>query len=156
MKATLEWKESMTFAARVREHTFTLDSPDYGGKDRGPTPKENLIASVLGCAGMDVVGLLRKSKIELKSFSLTGNAESRSVHPKIFEQFDLVFDLRVEMNDAKADIPKIVEAVEFSMTKYCGVSAMVAPTSPIFYTVVVNGEIEGRGQAEFPGLPSKS
>ena len=43
-----------------------------------------------------------------------------------------------------------VEAVTLSMTKFCGVSAMVAPTSPIFYSVVVNGEIEGRDQAHFP------
>lgn len=158
MKATLAWKESMTFEAKVREHAFTLDSTHFGGKDRGPSPKETLIASVLGCAGMDVVTLLKKYRIDLKSFALTGNAESRELHPKVFPQIDVVFDLRVELKDPEGDLPKVLEAVELSMTKYCGVSAMVAPTSPIFYTVIVNGEIEGRGRAKFPdvGIPSKS
>lgn len=154
MKATLDWKDAMTFEAKVREHAFTLDTTGPGGKDRGPSPKETLIASVLGCSGMDVVSLLRKYRIELKSLRLTGNAESRESHPRIFPQIDLVFDVRVEMKDPEADLPKVVEAVELSLTKYCGVSAMIAPTSPMFYTVLVNGEIEGRGQAKFPSEPS--
>lgn len=154
MKAILDWKQAMTFEGKIRDHTVVLDSPDYGGKNLGPTPKENLIASVLGCSGMDVVGLLKKYRIELKSFTLSGNAESRSIHPKIFPQIDVVFDLQVQFKDAATELPKILEAVELSMTKYCGVSAMVAPTSPIFYTVLVNGEIESRGQANFAEAPS--
>jgi putative redox protein len=150
MKAVLEWKDTMTFAAKVRDHAFTLDTPDYGGKDRGPSPKETLIASVLGCTGMDVVALLKKFRIDLKSFSLTGTAESRDVHPKIFPQIDVVFDITADVKDPETEMPKIAEAVELSLTKYCGVSAMVSPTSPIFYTLRVNGEIEGRGQAKFP------
>jgi putative redox protein len=149
MKASLEWKNGMTFAGKIREHTFTLDTPDLGGKNLGPTPKETVISSVLGCTGMDVVALLRKFRIDLKAFSLSGNADPRDIHPKVFTQIDVVFDLKVEFKDREQELPKIVEAVELSLTRYCAVSAMVAPTSPIFYTVLVNGEIEGRGQADF-------
>jgi putative redox protein len=149
MKATVSWKNAMTFEAKAREHTFTLDTASLGGRDLGPSPKEALIASVLGCSGIDVVAHLRKERIELKSFKMTGNAESREIHPRIFPQIDIVFDLNVELRDAENELPKVIEAVELSMTKYCGVSAMISPTSPIFYTVVVNGEIEGRGQAKF-------
>jgi putative redox protein len=153
MKATLEWKNEMTFEAKARGHAFTLDSPNNGGKDLGASPKEALIAAILGCSAIDVVSLLKKYRLELKSFSMTGNAESRDIHPKIFPQIDIVFDLGVDLPNRDTDLPKVLEAVELSMTKYCGVSAMVAPTSPIFYTVVVNGEIEGRGQANFPPEP---
>ena len=154
MKAIVEWKEAMTFEAKAREHTFTLDTASLGGRDRGATPKEALIASILGCSGMDVVAILKKQRIELKSFSMTGNAEARDTHPRIFPKIDVVFDLRVEMKNPETDIPKVVGAVALSMTKYCGVSAMVAPTSPIFYTVLVNGEIEARDQANFPPEPA--
>ncbi len=150
MKATLEWKDAMTFEAKARDHVFTLDTASLGGRDRGPSPKEALLAAVLGCSGIDVVSLLKKDRIELKKFTLTANADSREIHPRIFPQIDVVFDLQVESKDAESELPKILGAVELSMTKYCGVSAMVAPTSPIFYTVVLNGEIEGRGQAIFP------
>ena len=131
MKATLEWKSAMTFEAKARQHVFILDSPDLG-KDLGPSPKETLIASILGCTGMDVVSLMRKNRIELKSFSLTGNAESREIHPKRFSQIDIVFDLKTVAKDADAELPKILESVELSMTRYCAVSSMVAPTAPIF------------------------
>lgn len=157
MKANLEWKEAMTFEAKVRQHTFTLDTPHLGGKDQGATPKEFLISAILGCSGMDVVALLKKYKIPMKSLKLSGNAETRESHPKIFPQIDIVFDVTVDLSNRETELPKIIEAVELSMTKFCGVSAMVAPTSPIFYSVVVNGEIEGRGQAKFPDEgPSKS
>jgi putative redox protein len=154
MKATLNWKDGMTFNANIRDHAFVLDSPDPGGKDRGPSPKETLIASILGCTGIDVVAHLKKHRFEIKRFALTGNAESRTSYPKIFSQIDLVFDLEVALSAAKSELPRVLEAVELSMTKYCSVSAMVAPTSPIFYTVLVNGEIEGRGQANFPAEPA--
>jgi len=150
MKATLDWKDGMTFEARIREHAFTLDSPNPGGRDLGPSPKETLISSILGCTGIDVVAHLKKHKIALRGFSLTGNAESRETYPKIFSQIDVVFDVKADLRDPEAELKHVLEAVELSMTKYCSVSAMVAPASPIFYTVVVNGEIEGRGEAKFP------
>lgn len=152
MKTTLNWQGAMTFEATARGHSYLLDTPDLGGKDKGPSPKEMLIAAALGCAGMDVVSLLRKNRITLKAFSLTGNAESRDRHPRIFPQIDVVFELQVEMTDAERELPLVVGAVELSMTKYCGVSAMIAPTSPLFYSVVVNGEIEGRGQADYSAV----
>ncbi|MBS1962853.1 MAG: OsmC family protein [Bdellovibrionales bacterium] len=154
MRASLEWKDGMTFVATARTHTFTLDTASLGGKDLGPSPKEALIAAVLGCSGIDVIAHLKKHRIGLRKFALHGNAESRETHPRIFPQIDVVFDLEVDLPDPESDLPKVIEAVELSMTKYCGVSAMVAPTSPIFYTVRVNGEIEGRGQADFPPEPA--
>ncbi len=150
MKAELKWEEGMTFATQIRTHSGRMDIAAPAGKDLGPTPKETLIASVLGCTGMDVVSLIKKYKIEIESFSLTGNAEPRDHHPRIFTQIDVVFDLKIKFKDREAEFPKVLDAVRLSLTKYCGVSAMVAPTSPIFYTVVVNGEIEARDQAQFP------
>lgn len=35
------------------------------------------------------------------------------------------------------------------MTKYCGVSFMVYKTSPIFYTIELNGETIFEGKAKF-------
>jgi putative redox protein len=46
-------------------------------------------------------------------------------------------------------VDKVREAVELSMTKFCGVSAMISKVVPIFYTIVINGEVEHRGQAKF-------
>jgi len=45
---------------------------------------------------------------------------------------------RIKSSDAKPE--QAMKAVTLSMTKYCGVSAMVAPTSPITYQVFLNDE----------------
>ena len=157
MKATVDWTEGLPFTAKIRGHEITLDSPDPGGRDRGPSPKETLIASILGCTGIDVVSSARKNRIDLKEFRLSGNAESRPNYPKVFDQIDVVFDLKADLADSDRETKLLLESVELSMTKYCSVSAMVSPTSPIFYTVRVNGEIEGRGEARFPTVnPSAS
>ncbi len=150
MKAELNWDSGLTFNGKIREYSFTLDATKPHGKDRGPTPKEALISAVLGCTGMDVVSLIGKYKIEIESFKLVGNAEPRDHHPRIFPQIDVVFELKIKFKDREAEFPRVLEAVRLSLTKYCAVSAMVSPTSPIFYTVVVNGEIEARDQAQFP------
>lgn len=149
MKSTASWKSGFSFEAQIRNHTVQIDSPEIGGKDTGPTPKEMLITSAITCTGMDVVSLLRKNKIDLREFKVTGSGDARAEHPRIFGELEFVYDLKVEFQDLKAEIPKILECVDLSMTKYCPVSATVAAVSPIFYTVVVNGEIEGRGQAKF-------
>lgn len=150
MKAELQWENGMTFATKIRDHTFRQDISRPTGNDLGPTPKEILIAAVLGCTGMDVVALIKKHKIEITSFSLTGNGDPRDHHPRIFTQIDVVFDLKINFTDRETQFPKVLEAVQLSLTKYCSVSAMVSTASPIFYTVVVNGEIEARDQAKFP------
>jgi putative redox protein len=44
---------------------------------------------------------------------------------------------------------KAIEAVQLSQTKYCGVSAMVAASVPIHYTIEINEKKVGTGQARF-------
>lgn len=151
MKSELTWKSDMTFDAQMRQHVVTLDTASLGGKDLGPSPKEMLLSSIATCSGMDVVALMKKHKIEVEAFTMTSQAETTEHHPKIFKQVDLVFDLKLKLTDPEAQLPKVIESVKLSMTKFCGVSAMVNPTSPIFYTVLVNGEIEHRDQANFNG-----
>jgi len=42
---------------------------------------------------------------------------------------------------------QVLKAVNLSMTKYCGVSAMIAKAAPIYYKVNINGSEVGSGQA---------
>ena len=149
MKAEMIWHEGMSFESKIRNHSVRMDLASLGGKDTGPTPKELMIASVLGCTGMDVVSLIRKKKLDLRSFSMSGEGEPRAAHPKVLAQLDLVYEMQIEFTDRARELPLALEAVTLSMTRYCGVSATVAAATPIYYTVVINGEIEARDQAKF-------
>lgn len=146
MKSELKHLGGMAFEASHRQHRYLLDTATLGGTDRGASPKELLLSSVLGCTGMDVAALLKKYKIATDTFELEANADLTEQHPKIFKQIDIVY----KITGQNIPIEKAREAVELSMTKFCGVSAMVSKASPIFYTIVINGEIQHRGQARFP------
>lgn len=137
----------MSFTGTVREsHPHVLDAKaDFGGQDLGPSPKEYLLSAIAGCSGMDVVSLLKKMRVEFASLNITAEAETVDTHPKIFKQVDLKFILTGE----NIDLEKVKKAVDMSLTKYCGVSAMVAKASPIHYEILINQELKVSGEAHF-------
>lgn len=141
------------FEFTARQHSFRMDNPGHGSPSEvGPSPKEALLAAVIGCSGMDVVAILGKRKQTYSSFSMRAQAQPRDRHPKTFLQIDVEFEIEGESLNPEY----VIEAVSGSMTKYCGVSAMVNAVSPIFYTVIMNKEIVYRGQADFSSPPSKT
>ncbi len=145
MRATAKFTGGMSFEARIRDHVLKLDTVSPLGKDSGPSPKALLLPAILGCTGMDVVAFLKKHKVEFDSLDLSADAEVVETHPKIFQSVEVIFDVK----GPRVDEAQVIRAVEESMTKYCGVSAMISKASPIFYTVRINDEIAIRGQARF-------
>ena len=135
----------LEFQVSTSSHKVIFDAKAPMGKDHGPSPKEMFLASILGCTGMDVAGLVKKYKMEPDEFSLSAEATARDEHPKIFPRIDIIYRFKGQ----DLDPAKIQQAVELSMTKYCGVSAMVAEALPLHYSIEINGEITGKGQARF-------
>ena len=148
MKAQLTYSGSgYTLDTQVRKHQFIQDSSSPGGADRGPSPKEYLLSAIIGCTAMDVVGMLKKHRVEYSKLELTAEADQTASHPRVFEQVDLIYEVVSIPGAEPVPGAVLVDAVEKSMTLYCGVSAMMR--SPLFYTVRLDGEIIHRGQAKF-------
>lgn len=145
MQVTLRTVDGFTLESTTRGHTVTMDSAPPIGRDKGPTPKELLMHAVMGCTAMDVVGLLRKSKIPTASLSIIGTAEQSEHHPRVFKGIALSFDLKADDTSSAA----FKDAITQSLTKYCGVSAMVFKVVPISWNASVNGKEIGSGIAEF-------
>lgn len=146
MKASISHKHGICFEATIRDkHHFILDSAQLGSKDEGPSPKEFLLASIAGCSAMDVVSLLRKYKVTFETLDCTAEGELTAEHPKIFKEVLLSFIV----NGKDIDASKVKEAVDLSLSKYCGVSAMVHPTSPVVYKIMINGAETAAGSAQF-------
>lgn len=145
MKVELSHTGGMAFRGQAGRHEFVLDTSMLGGQDTGPTPKQMLLASILGCTGMDVVPLFRKFRQNVSAVKLTAETEQTETHPKVFQEILVTFDVTGE----GIDPAKIQEAVELSLTKYCGVSAMVSKVSPIAYRIMLNGQETARGHAQF-------
>lgn len=130
----LQWKEKMAFQTNVDGHLITVDaSPEVGGTDSGPRPKTLLLVSLAGCTAMDVIALLRKMKVELKSFNVKVEGEVEEQHPQSFKNMHVVYEFSGD------DLPmdKLQKAVELSQEKYCGVSATLKKGIPVTYEIRV-------------------
>lgn len=146
MEAKITWKNKMQFEADNRGMKTIIDAfSEFGGDNQGPTPKELLLNAIMGCSGMDVISILTKMRQVPTSFSIKALADKTKEPPTHFSRVNIRYDLTGEIEAEKA-----LKAVTSSMTKYCGVSFMVAKRVPIFYEVYLNDQKVGEGQA-FPG-----
>lgn len=150
MKCVVSWTSKFTFEAKSRQHSWILDTNSaMGGSDLGSTPKEQVLSAICACAGMDVVGLLRKSRLELQSLVITAEADTVKEHPKIFTRVNLRFDAK---GDAAVE-STLIDAAKKSQHLYCGVSAMIAKACEIAYIVAFNDTVVYEALAAFPDSP---
>lgn len=136
----------MRFVADVDNHSVPMDTKPPIGEDTAITPKQMLVAAICGCTGMDVVSLLKKYHQPLSKFEIEAEASvTEGAHPIVFKEVQLVFKI-----EGALEKEKVLEAITLSQTKYCSVSAMLSKSFPIHYTVQLNSENIGAGNAQFP------
>jgi putative redox protein len=116
-----KWLEGMSFESEIDGHKIVIDAkPEVGGKDRGPRPKPFMLAALGGCTSMDVISILKKMRVEVKSLNVIVEGELTEDHPKHFTKMHIIYE--VEGDNLPLD--KIEKAVSMSEEKYCGVSAV--------------------------------
>ncbi len=133
MKIVTTWKEALAFDALSDSgHIVRLDtSIEGGGLNSGMNPKKMLLASLCGCSGMDVVDILNKMMANFSKLAITAEAEQTDEHPKVFKSIELVYSSDIAATDAD----KLTRAINLSMEKYCGISAMLSKHCAITYTI---------------------
>jgi len=116
-----KWLENMSFESEINGHKMIIDAKEeVGGQDRGPRPKPLMLAALGGCTSMDIVSILKKMRIELKSLNVIVEGELSEEHPKRFEKMHVIYEVEGE----NLPMDKIEKAVSLSEDKYCGVSAV--------------------------------
>ena len=128
------WLGDMAFEANVNSHKIVMDTDAQGGgKDLGPRPKPLLLAALSGCAGMEIVYLLKKMKIENYNLSIEAEADPVSEHPAVYKQ------IRLNFHFGGDNLPqdKIAQAVNLSFD-YCPVYAMLSKATEIISRVFIN------------------
>lgn len=146
MEAKVVFAEKMKFNGMSGEFVVPVDAKSPIGNGSAPTPKELVLIGLCGCTAMDVVAYLKKFKQTPTAFEVSVNAASTEpgVNPAVFTRFDIEFVVSGEIEESN-----LIEAVTLSQTKFCGVSAMLEKSGPIFYKVLLNGKNVGEGQAKF-------
>jgi putative redox protein len=145
MESKITWISDMAFESENRGLTSVMDtSPEYGGKNSGPSPKEAVLNAMCVCSGMDVVTIARKMRLELTSFQMHAHAEKTKTVPSFFASVHINYVIA-----GSGDPQKFINSVTLSMTKYCGVSYMISKVCPITYEIHLNGQSIFKDIAKF-------
>ncbi len=108
--------DGLRFVATVGSgHTIVLDD---GNGDTGMRPTELLPVALAACSGMDVIGILRKSKQPVTRYQVHVEGDTIEGAPARFGRFTVVHEV-----DGDVDEAALRRAIELSATKYCGVGA---------------------------------
>lgn len=145
VQSKLSWSEKLSLVGHASSFSIPMDAGAPLSADTGPSPKELLLTAVLGCTAMDVLSLLKKNKQVVEAFEVNGEADTRAEHPKIFTDLRVAFHVK----GAAVEPAQVIEACRLSMTKYCGVSAMISKVVPIHYTITVNDVAVHSDAADF-------
>lgn len=122
----------MAFETELNGHKLIVDvDKESGGEDLGMRPKALMLASLMGCTGMDVAALMKKMQVDCKKFEMDVQAPLSEEHPKVYTSIELIYRFEV----SEEDKPKCEKAVKLSQEKYCGVSAMLAKVCPLEYRI---------------------
>jgi putative redox protein len=129
MKTTTTWEQRQEFTSRMDHHHITLD----GTRKNGFNPKALLLSALAACSGIDVVEILEKKRVTFSDLSIDVETEQTEEHPRVFKDIHMRFMIRTDEENED----KVKKAIELSLEKYCGVSAMLRKNSPIHYTLQV-------------------
>jgi putative redox protein len=96
-----------------------MDSnPESGGKNFGARPMQLLLMGMGGCAGIDIVSILKKQRQVVEGFDMKIEGEREAgVEPSLWKSINVIFELT-----GNIDLEKARKACALSMDKYCSVA----------------------------------
>ena len=107
------------------KHTLTLDTDHM--RVAGPSPMELLLIALGSCTAVDVIGILRKKREDVKEYRVEVHGQRRDEHPRSFSRM-AVHHIVTGRNVSET---AVAQAIELSETKYCSVAATLRPTAEI-------------------------
>lgn len=125
MKTTTTWKHEHAFESQLEQNVFSID----GNRKEGPNPKALLLSAIAACSGIDIVDILQKMRVPFTGLVIDVETEQTSEHPRVFKDIWITY----KMQSGAENEEKVRKAIDLSLEKYCGVTAMLRKNSPIHY-----------------------
>jgi len=97
----------------------------------GPSPMQALLLAAAGCTAADVVLILRKMRVELRSLDVSVQGTRRDEEPRRYTALHFGF----KVAGGGLDRAKAERAVSLSLEKYCSVVATLAPDITVDYEI---------------------
>jgi putative redox protein len=132
MKTTTIWKSGQAFDSFKNNAKIEIDGSG------GFNPKALLLSGLAGCSGIDVVDILEKMRVPFANLKIEVETDQISEHPRVFKDIHINYIITA----AEENRDKVKKAIDLSLDKYCGVSAMLKKNSKIDYTITIKSESE--------------
>jgi len=112
-------------------HHILLDAAEHnGGQNTGPQPMEILLVGLAGCAGMDIIAILRKKRQDITVYEIRIHGERTEEYPRVFVEITIE-----HIFTGHAVQPAAVErAIQLTEERYCGASAILGKTAQLTHT----------------------
>ncbi|HUL02289.1 MAG TPA: OsmC family protein [Gemmatimonadales bacterium] len=125
-EVTLRWREGMVFEGAVTGRpAVTVDADSVTAM----SPVELLLLAAASCTAADVVSIMRKQRVELRSLEVAIQGTRREAEPRRFT----ALHFRFTISGAGAGEAQARRAIDLSLQKYCSVVASLAPDTKISY-----------------------
>ena len=108
-------------------------SADLEGQNKGMTPMQVLLGSLMGCMSIDIILVLKKQKISPKNYRGEAITKKREGVPTPYEKIHFVVSI-----DEDIDLKRINRAISLSLEKYCSVRACLKDDIEITFEVNPN------------------
>jgi putative redox protein len=118
-------------------HAVVMDtSAKVGGHASGASPMELVLMAVGGCSAMDVIGILRKKRLDLRGLEIRLRGQRSDTEPKVFTHLIIHYLFK---GQGLSEEP-CKKSIELSHEKYCSVLGMVSKTAKIEYDIEIKNE----------------
>ena len=126
----MRWLEGMRFDGGAPGKPPILVD---GDSVAATSPVELLLLSAATCSAADVVSILEKQRVILKSLEVALQGTRREEYPRRFTALRFAFTVA----GTGLDETKVRRAIDLSLEKYCSVMASLAPDIRVTYDVTL-------------------
>ena len=128
-KTITYWQKDQQFKSYHGKNEIKID----GKREDGFGAKALVLSAIAACSAIDIVDILGKMRVDFSDLEIETEAEQTEEHPRVFKDIFVTYKIRTDKSNAE----KVKKAIDLSLDKYCGVSAMLKKNSPIHYKLQV-------------------
>ncbi len=128
--ATLTWSQQMVFSGGAPDGPII---PVDGDGAAGPSPMVLLLLAAGSCTGSDIVSILEKMRVGLRSLTIEVTGTRREELPRRY----VALHLRFRLSGTDLDEAKASRAITLSLEKYCSVVHTLAPDVTLTHELVL-------------------
>lgn len=128
-KTITYWQKDQQFKSYHGKNEIKID----GKREDGFGAKALVLSAIAACSAIDIVDILGKMRVDFSDLEIETEAGQTEEHPRVFKDIFVTYKIRTDKSNAE----KVKKAIDLSLDKYCGVSAMLKKNSPIHYKLQV-------------------